>query len=246
MDRMLYIAMSGARENMHAQAVNAHNIANVSTVGFKATLDAYTNHPVHGPVYDSRVYTQAQSLSTDFSPGPMLTTGRDLDVAIQGDGWIAVQTPEGGEGYTRAGDLQVDAFGLLTTGTGLPVMGEAGPIAIPPDQQFEVGNDGTITIRPMGGDANALIVIDRIKLVNPDITELERGDDNLMRRADGGVEPADANVRLVSGVLEGSNVSTAASLVKMIETSRQFEMQIKMMKTAEEIDQSTAKLLALS
>lgn len=246
MDRMLYVAMSGARETALAQARNTHNLANASTTGFKASLDAFASLPVAGPVHPTRTYAQTQDMQVDFSPGALQATGRDLDVAVNGEGWIAVQAPDGTEGYTRAGDLRVDAFGQLTTGTGLPVLGDGGPIAIPPFETLEVGNDGTISIRPLGQEANALAFVDRIRLVNPDPAELVRGDDGLIRHVDAVEQPADAAVTLVAGVLESSNVNTVDAMVRMIDLARHFEMQVKMMKTAEDNDAASAALLRMS
>ncbi|MBK1673450.1 flagellar basal-body rod protein FlgF [Ectothiorhodospira shaposhnikovii] len=246
MDRMLYIAMTGAREAAHSQQVNTHNLANANTTGFRKSLEAFTNHPLRGPVYDSRDYAQLQAVKADFTSGPQIATGRDLDVAVQGDGWIAVQAPDGGEAYTRAGNFQVNSVGLLTTGDGLPVLGEDGPLAIPPFESIEIGADGTLSIRPLGQEANVLAEVGRVKLVNPDLQELARGEDGLFRRADGAVEPADVNVSLASGMLEGSNVNTIEAMVNMIELARNFETHVKLMKTAEDLDRSSSQLLRIS
>lgn len=246
MDRMLYVAMSGARETALAQARNTHNLANASTTGFKASLDAFESLPVAGPGQPTRTYAQTRDLPVDFTPGPLQATGRDLDVAVNGDGWIAVQAPDGTEAYTRAGDLRVDSVGLLTTGSGLQVLGDGGPIAIPPFETLEVGNDGTISIRPLGQDANALAFVDRIKLVNPDPAELVRGEDGLIRHTEDLAQPADAGVTLIGGMLESSNVNTVEAMVRMIDLARQFEMQVNLMKTAEDNDAASAGLLRVS
>ena len=246
MDRMLYIAMTGAREAAHSQQVNTHNLANANTTGFRKSLETFINHPMRGPVFDSRDYVQLESVKADFTPGPHIATGRDLDVAVQGDGWIAVQGVDGNEAFTRAGNLQVDAVGLLTTADGRPVLGDDGPIAIPPSETILIGGDGTISVRPLGQEPNVLAEVGRVKLVNPNGQDLERGEDGLFRRADGAIEPADAQVRLQSGMLEGSNVNTVEAMVNMIELSRNFETQVKLMKTAEELDRSSAQLLRIS
>jgi flagellar basal-body rod protein FlgF len=246
MDRMLYVAMSGAKETALAQARNTQNLANASTTGFKASLDAFSSRHVTGPVHETRTYAVAEDMRVDLSPGPLQATGRDLDVAVQGEGWIAVQAPDGGEAYTRAGDLRVDSVGLLTTGTGLPVLGDGGPIAVPPFETLEIGSDGTISIRPLGQEANTLAQVDRIKLVNPDPTELVRGEDGLIRHAQRLEQPPDAGVNLVNGMLESSNVNTVEAMVRMIDLARHFEMQVKMMKTVEDNDAASASLLRLS
>ncbi|MBK1694283.1 flagellar basal-body rod protein FlgF [Chromatium weissei] len=245
MDRFLYLAMSGAKENLYAQAINNHNLANANTHGFRQALgDAYTV-PVRGPVYDSRDYVQVRNEAIDFSHGALQSTGRDLDIAIQGEGFIAVQAPDGGEAYTRSGNLHVDALGVLRTERGLSVLGEGGPITVPPNENVLIGADGTITIRPGGSGANTLTTIERIRLVNPDVKTLVRGEDGLIRAGNGQAQPADANVRVVTGMLETSNVNTVAALTQMIELSRHFEMQIKMMESANNVEQTHNRLLGI-
>jgi len=246
MDRMLYVAMSGAKETALAQARNTHNLANASTTGFKASLDAFSSRHVSGPVHETRTYAVAEDMQVDMNPGSLQATGRDLDIAVQDRGWIAVQALDGGEAYTRAGDLQIDAFGQLTTGTGLAVLGDGGPVAIPPFETLEIGSDGTISIRPLGQEANTLARVDRIKLVNPDPAELVRGTDGLIRHVQGMEQPPDSGVNLINGMLESSNVNAVEAMVRMIDLARHFEMQVKMMKTAEDNDEASASLLRLS
>ncbi|HID45556.1 MAG TPA: flagellar basal-body rod protein FlgF [Chromatiaceae bacterium] len=246
MDRMLYIAMSGAREIMTSQAVNTNNLANASTTGFRADMESFLSQPVQGPGYPDRVYATIGGAGVDLSGGAIQSTGRELDVAIKGEGWIAVQAPDGSEAYTRAGDLQVDSFGILTTGAGYPVLGEGGPIAVPPNGKLDIGSDGTITVQPLGQGINALAIVDRIKLVNPSPSALNKGEDGLMRLRGGALAEADAAVQLVSGAIESSNVNAVESMVRMIELARQFETQIKMMKTAEDNDRAAAELMQMS
>jgi flagellar basal-body rod protein FlgF len=246
MDRMLYVAMSGAKETALAQARNTQNLANASTTGFKASLDAFASRHVEGPGHGTRTFAVTQDMRVDLSPGTLQATGRDLDVAVQGEGWLAVQAPDGTEAYTRAGDLKVDAVGRLTTGAGFPVLGGGGPIGIPPFETLEIGTDGTISIRPLGQDANALVTVDRIKLVNPNPDDLVLGEDGLIRHPEFVEQPPDGRVSVVRGFLEASNVNTVEAMVNMIELARQFEMQIKMMKTAEKTDEASASLLRLS
>ncbi len=247
MDRFLYVAMTGARETQLAQSVTANNLANATTTGFRATLANAGHVSMQGPGHaNARAYAVQQSQGVDMTPGPLQSTGRDLDVAIDGDGWIAVMGDDGMEAYTRAGDLRVDAMGQLTTGTGRVVMGDNGPIAVPPFESMTIGSDGTISIRGLGQEAAAMAQIGRVKLVNPPLEEMQRGQDGLMRMADGQAAPADADVNLVSGMLEGSNVNVVTSLVEMIQHARNFEIQTKMMSQAEELDQSSSSLLRLS
>ena len=245
MDRLGYIAMTGARQTMQAQAVVSNNIANASTPGFRGELLGAAAAPVYGDVYASRVNVVSAGYGADFGHGPLQTTGRDLDVAINGEGWIAVQADDGSEAYTRAGDLRLDAFGLLTTGAGHAVLGEGGPIAVPPNQSFTIGRDGTISVVPLGQDPNTLAVVDRIKLVDPGNDALERGGDGLFRLRDGGDAAPAAGVSLVTGALEGSNVNAAGALVEMIELSRRYEMQVKMMATARDDADRAAQLMRM-
>jgi flagellar basal-body rod protein FlgF len=243
MDRLLYVAMSGAKESLLAQANNSHNLANVNTPGFMEDLNQFRSMPVFGPGYPTRVYSMDERPDINFAKGPLHTTGNPFDVAIKGNGFLAVQAMDGTEAYTRRGDLKVDANGILTNGKGLPVIGNNGPIALPPHDSIEIAADGTITILPEGTTPEALAIIDRIKLVEPPLQDLVKGEDGLLRLQDGSVAPAEAGAELVSGALESSNVSVADALVDMIELSRQFELQVKMMKTTVEMDNASIKLL---
>lgn len=245
MDRMIYLAMSGAKQTEFAQSINSNNLANVSTTGFRADLHAFSAAPVNGPGVDSRVNAVVESYGTDFTQGPVATTGRDLDVAIQGPGFIAVQGTDGREAYTRAGNFRVSSGGLLTNGAGHPVVGEGGPVAVPPSSSLLIGGDGTVSVQPMGQGPETLAIVDRIKLVNPDTGELAKGSDGLLYLPEGETAPADAEVRVTSGALEQSNVNVARTLVNMIELSRQYEMQINVIKTAREDADSAAQMMRL-
>jgi flagellar basal-body rod protein FlgF len=245
MDRMLYVAMSGAKETLRAQTVNNHNLANVSTTGFKADLEAFQSRAVDGSGFASRVYTQSTPNGFDSQSGSLLTTGRDLDVAINGQGWLAVQGPDGKEAYTRAGDLQVDATGQLTTATGHAVLGDGGPINVPPYSSVFIARDGSISIVGQGQSPQTAASIARLKLVNPPKEQLTRSDDGLFRMKDGTDAPADAAVQVASGVLETSNVNAAEAMVNMIELARHFEMQVKAIRSAEENGAAAAQIMRL-
>jgi flagellar basal-body rod protein FlgF len=245
MDRMLYVAMSGASETLKAQAANNHNLANASTNGFRADMAAFQAQAVEGAGFDSRVYATNSTTGFDDSIGTMMSTGRDLDVAVQGSGFIAVQGRDGREAYTRAGDLRVDPSGQLKTGTGLAVMGDGGPLSVPPHASVMVAGDGTISIVPLGQGPETRAVVGRVKLVNPASSELTRSDDGLFRMKNGGDAAPDASAKLVSGVLEGSNVNVADAMVNMIELARRFDLQVKAMRTAEDNGAASAQLLSL-
>ena len=245
MDEMIFLAMTGAKQTEYAQSINSNNLANVSTSGFRADLHSFSSVPVDGPGVETRINAVVDSYGTDFSQGPVATTGRDLDIAIQGEGFIAVQAPDGTEAYTRAGDLRVEAGGLLSTGAGHLVIGDGGPVAIPPNSSLLIGTDGTISVQPIGQGPETYSIVDRIKLVNPDVTMLQKGSDGLLRMPDGEIAAADANMKITSGALEQSNVNVAKTLVNMIELARQYEMQINVIKTSEENADSAATLMRL-
>jgi len=246
MDEMIYVAMTGAKQTEYAQAINTNNLANVSTTGFRADLHSFSSTPIEGPGVDARVNAVIESYGTDYSQGALTNTGRDLDVAIQGDGFIAVQSPDGTEAYTRAGALRVGSGGILETSSGDPVMGEGGPVAIPPYTSLLVGRDGTISIRPVGQGPETISIVDRIKLANPDLADLQKGTDGLLYMSDGAIADADGSVRIQSGALEQSNVNIARTLVNMIELARQYEMQVNVIKTSEENADAAASLMRMS
>ena len=246
MDKSLYIAMSGAKQTLLAQTANANNLANTQTTGFKSDLEQFRSMPVLGPGFPTRVYAMTERPGTDLSPGAMQKTDRELDVAIEGDGWLAVQGADGKEAYTRAGDLRITPEGLLQTGAGLQVMGQDGAISIPPSRKLEIGKDGTISVIPLGSNATNLAVIDRIKLVKPTTENLEKLNDGLMHVKDGKPLAASADVSLVQGALEGSNVNAISAMVDMIELSKNFELQTKVMKDADDNSRASAKLMQMA
>lgn len=246
MDRSLYIAMSGAKQTLLAQTANANNLANTQTTGFKSDMEQFRSMPVFGAGYPTRVYAMTERPATDLMPGALQTTGRELDVAINGDGYFAVQAANGEEAYTRAGDLRITPDGFLQTGTGLQMMGEGGPITIPPAQKVDIGSDGTISVVPLGANAAAIEVVDRIKMVKPDNTNLEKLNDGLLHVKDRQPQAASADVSLVQGVLEGSNVNAIEAMVEMIELAKNFELQVKAMKNADENSAVSAKLMQMA
>jgi flagellar basal-body rod protein FlgF len=242
-DRFIYVAMTGASEALKLQATNSHNLANVSTTGFRADLALFQARQVAGAGYPTRAYATAGGAGWDSGIGAVQTTGRPLDVAVDGPGWIAVQARDGREAYTRAGDLRVDADGLLTNGAGHPVLGDGGPIVLPPYASLAIGVDGSVSIVPQGQGPETVAQVGRIRLVDPPAMDLVKGDDGLFRLRDGSDAPASAGVRLVQGALETSNVNVADALVTMIELGRRFELAVKAMRTAEENGAAASQLL---
>jgi flagellar basal-body rod protein FlgF len=241
MDRMIYLSMSGAKATMQRQEVLANNLANASTTGFRAELQAMRAVPVRGDGASTRVYALETTTGYDPTPGSIATTGRSLDVAMQGNAWLGVQALDGTEAYTRMGSLQVNAEGTLTTSGGLTVLGDGGPITLPPNSEPSIAPDGTISVKQAGGTVNT---VGRLKLVTPEAA-LRRGDDGLFRAADGDLT-ADPAARLQEGALEGSNVNPIESMVAMIAAARQFEAQMKMVQTAERDEQAASRLLSLN
>lgn len=244
MDRLIYVTMSGAKHTLGQQATVAHNLANLSTTGFRAQLSALRAVPLTGEGAPTRTYVLETTAGTDFSPGPVQHTGRDLDIAVQGKGWIAVQLPDGSEAYTRNGSLQVGVNGVLQTRSGHNVVGDGGPIAIPGGARISVASDGSVSTVPPDNRPNQVAPAGRIKLVDPPEADLVRGADGLFRLRGGGAATAESRVRVVQGALEGSNVNAVEAMVGMISLARQFEMQMKMLQNAEANDRQAAQIIA--
>jgi flagellar basal-body rod protein FlgF len=247
MDRMLYLAMSGAKQAMEQHASIANNMANVSTTGFRAQINSFQAVPVVGQEAGTRAFVVTTTPRADFRPGPLSETGRALDVAVHGDGWLVVDTGEG-EAYTRAGNLQVASDGQVTTMAGLPLVGEGGPLVIPPGSAaVSIAANGLVTAQAAGtANATGRVEVGRLKLVNPPTADLVRGEDGLFRMANG-LPPADSDpaVTVAGGFLEGSNVNPVEAMVDMIATSRLLDMQMKSLQSADENAQAANRLLAL-
>ena len=245
-DKALYVAMTGASATLKAQGSVAHNLANANTVGFQATLSGTVAAPVNGEGLATRVAASHRTLGVSAAPGAIVSTGNATDVALHEGRWLAVQAPGGGTGYTRAGDLRVSANGLLTTASGLPVLDQGGaPVAIPPHDTLTIGNDGTISIVPLGQPPSTITEAGRLQVIAADTAQLQRGDDGLMH-APPGTEPpsAAAGAVLTSGAIEGSNVDSTAMLVSMIQLARQFEMQVRVLQSGDENAQAANSLLS--
>ncbi|CAG4905975.1 flagellar basal-body rod protein FlgF [Paraburkholderia gardini] len=252
MDRLIYTAMSGATQALEQQALVANNLANTSTTGFRAQLATFRAVPMafgDGSTVNNdttRTFVLSSTPGADYTPGPIQQTGNPLDVAIQGPGWLSVLTPDGNEAYTRAGNLHVDENGQIVTATNLPVVGNGGPLSVPPGSEVTIGKDGTISALTPGDPPTSIALIDQLKLVNPEPGTLTRGDDGLFHTTDGNPADADPNVVVAAGSLEGSNVNPVAAMVSMITNARQFQMQTKMIESADQNDQSANKLLDFS
>lgn len=231
---------------MNAQAIHANNLANVSTTGFRSDFEQARSMQVNGDFHPSRVYAMTENPGTNFDTGPMQQTGRAMDVAVQGKGFIAALDATGQEVYTRSGDLQLTVSGQLVTGTGLPVVGAAGPIFLPPLDEIAVSEDGTISIIPQGGDGTQMTALNRLKLVSADPEMLTKGEDGLVRTKSGEMLLADNNVQVISGFLEGSNVNAVEEMTSIMELSRRFEMNIKVMNTVRENENASARILERS
>jgi flagellar basal-body rod protein FlgF len=246
MDRMIYTAMTGAKHILEQQATSSNNLANATTTGFRAQVDQFRAVPVQGAALDTRAFVVDSTSGSDFRGGAIQHTGRELDVAVQGDGWIAVQAEDGSEAYTRNGSLKLTEEGVLQTSSGLNVVGDGGPLSIPPGRNVAVAKDGTISLVPDGSAATGLTSIGKLKLVNPPAADLTRGDDGLFRLKDGTPATADSSVAVIGGALESSNVNVVDEMVNMISLARQFEMQMKLLQNAESNDTKATQLLSMS
>lgn len=246
MDRLIYVAMNGAKHTMHQQAQVAHNLANAATTGYKSEANAFRALPVVGDGAQTRTFVVDATAGADLSAGAVQATDRDMDVAVQGKGWLAVQGADGSEAYTRNGSLLIGPNGLLQTRNGQTVMGDGGPLAVPPDAEITIAKDGTVSIIPMGQTPNTVAIVGRIKLVNPPEAELVKGGDGLFRQASGLPAPADANVVLAQKSLETSNVNVVDSLVSMIGLARQYDMQIKLLHSADANAQKAAQIMNMN
>lgn len=246
MDRLIYTAMTGAKHILEQQATNSHNLANATSTGFRAQVDSFRAVPVVGPGLPTRTMVVDSTVAADFTPGAIQTTGRTLDVAVEGKGWFAVSRPDGSEAYTRNGAFKLNENGMLQTANGMMVMGDGGPISIPPDATISIAKDGTISSVSKADTNAAVNIIGRIKLVNPVESSLVRGGDGLFQLQNGQPADADANVSIVSGALESSNVNVVDAMVNMISLARQFDTQMKLMQNAENNASKASQIFNLS
>lgn len=245
MDRLIYTSMTGANHTLNQKATVAQNLANASTTGYRAESNAFRAVPVFGDGLPTRAFVVDSTIGADFTPGALQTTGRDLDVAVGGSGWIAIQTDDGKEAYTRNGSLQVNPNGILQTASGHKVKGDTGIITLPPDTRITIGVDGTVSSVPITPQPNTVAQVGRIKLVNPPEDKLVKGTDGLFRLKDGGEAPVDAKVKLVDGTLEESNVNVVHEMVNMIDLARQFDMQMKMLDNAQNNAQKASEIMVV-
>ncbi|MHB0991223.1 MAG: flagellar basal-body rod protein FlgF [Burkholderiales bacterium] len=246
MDSMIYTAMTGAKHILEMQANTSNNLANLNTGGFRAQIDTFRAVPVLGDGLPTRAFVADSTVGSDFTPGPMEQTGNNLDVAVQGSGWLAIDLGNGTQGYTRNGSLKINENGLLQTQNGDNVMGvDDGPITIPPDEQVAIAQDGTVSSIPRTGVLTSVNILGQIKLVNPPGATLVRGDDGFFRTRDGKPAPVDPNVAIASGMIEGSNVSAVSAMVDMISLGRQFEIQMKLLTNAQSNDTKASQIMTL-
>jgi len=245
MDKLIYVSMTGARHALEAQATVAHNLANATSSGFRAQMNALRAVQLFGEGMPTRAYVVDSTVGTDFRPGTVQQTGRPLDVAVMGRGFLAVQAPDGSEGYTRAGGMNVGPGGTLVNSQGHTVMGDGGPIAVPPDVNVTIAKDGTVSAVPANG-RGAVNVLGRLKLVNPPEASLTRSEDGLFRLKDGGTAPAENSVTVASSAIEGSNVNAVEQLVAMISHARAFEAHMKMLSNADQNDRQANQLLSMN
>lgn len=246
MDKLVYTALSGLKSQMAAQGVIANNIANASTIGYRQDRVSFERLMLKGQALETRSPAAEEVADFDRRSGAIVSTGRNLDVAVTSDSWIAVQAADGSEAYTRRGDLKVALSGVLETGDGFPVMGETGPITIPPHDRIMISDDGSITIQPKGAEPGApMQEVGRLKLVSAEGSKTKKGLDNLLHVENGGVLPTDMAARVASGSLEQSNVNLTQSLVDMIENQRGYEVQANLLSEAKKMDEQSASLMRI-
>ena len=246
MDKLLYIAASGAKQDLLATGVRANNLANAQTTGFKAQLEQARAMPAYGEGLPTRVFSMTESPSNNYEGGAMVQTGRELDVAIQGNGWFAMQGADSKEALSRDGSFQLGPDGVLTDMHGNIAMGDNGPIYLPvPLDNLNIASDGTISVRPVGAPETVSQEVGRLKMVNPDLNNIQRGADGLFHTKDGAVLNADPQVQVRAGMVEGSNVNAVDEMVDMISLQRHYEMQVKMMKKADELSTRGNMLLRI-
>lgn len=245
MDRLVHTAMTAMRGAMARQTAIANNLANANTTGFRAEIANARTTWLNGPGVNARAQASEQVIAADMASGTVTQTGNPLDIALNGDALLTVQAPDGDEAYTRRGDLKLSESGLLTTGDGHPVLGEGGPITLPPADSITIAKDGGIWIVPQGGDPAQSQQIDRLKLASPQGSQIAKGLDGLFREKNGGVLPSDPDATVTAEALEGSNVNPTLALVQMIDASRAWETQIKLVSTAKEMDDGGASLMRL-
>jgi flagellar basal-body rod protein FlgF len=246
MDRLIYTAMTGAKHILEQQATTSHNLANATTTGFRAQLDSFRAVTVISEGLPTRAFVVDATVGADFSTGSLQNTGRELDVAIQGKGWLVVQAEDGSEKLTRHGSLKINENGVLQTNNGLNVIGDGGIISIPPEVTIAIAKDGTISSIPTGTKPNAVQVLGRLKLASPPEENLIRDADGLFKTKDGSAIDPDATVSVAGGMLENSNVNVVESMVSMINLARQFEMQMKLLTNAESNAAKASQIMALS
>lgn len=245
MDRIIYTAMNGAQRLLEQQSAVSNNLANINTTGFREQLAIQRAVPLQGgALFPTRVGTATVTPGTKNEQGALAETGSPLDVAIRGEGWFAVQTPTG-EAYTRAGDFSVDANNMLVTKQGYPVLSaDGGPVELPDRGAVTFSTDGQISVLGAGDNPRDIQIMGQLKLVNPAMTELERGADGWFRLANGAIAQPDDQVTIVAGFVEKSNVNAAEAMVAMINNSRRFEMQMKVISDASAREEKANSILS--
>jgi len=246
MDKLIYTSMTSGKHTLAQMDTVTHNLANISTDGFKAQMDSFRAVPKLSTDLPVQAFVVNATTGADFTPGVTHETGRALDVAVQGSGWLVVQGKDGKEAYTRGGSLKTDENGVLQIPRGLNLVGEGGDITIPPDVNVTIAKDGTIATIPVGNNVANSTLIGRLKLVNPPENTLVRSDDGLFRTKDGSQPDADPNVALVGGSIESSNVNSVESLVTMITLARQFDIHMQMLSNAQTSDAKASSIVSLS
>ncbi|NIJ39657.1 flagellar basal-body rod protein FlgF [Sphingopyxis panaciterrae] len=245
MDRLIYTSLTAMRGSMARQTAIANNLANAQTPGFRADMAEAQTLWLNGSGVNARAVSSEEVIGADMRAGTITATGRDLDIAMQGDAMLVVQAADGEEAYTRRGDLMVAPSGLLSTGDGHPVQGTQGPVTIPPADAVTIDDEGRVFVVPAGGDPENPVEVDRLRLATPTGSDIVKGLDNLFRVKGGGILPDDPEARVITRSIEGSNVAATSALVEMIEASKSWDSQLKLISDARDMDSATANLMQL-
>lgn len=245
MDRLVYTAVSGMNASMMRERMTASNMANAQTIGFKAEVMQAQAVTLDGPQLDVRALNRSEVKGANMKEGAIIATGRPLDVAMTGNTMLAVQSVDGQEAYTRRGDLSVSNTGVVENGEGLPVLGETGPLMVPPGSTVSISQDGSVMVRDPSVPEQEPQKIDRLKLVSTAGSQLEKDLAGVFRVPGGGVLPVDDNAKVIPESVEQSNVNSSEVLVDMIESQRLFDLRTKLVSTAKELDEGSSKLMRL-
>ena len=249
MDKLIYTAFNTVNNIYDNRAVRAQNLANISVPGYKRDLGSKS---VGTAFLDNMQTLQSRAMAIQddnnyFSsqPGSLSQTDVDTDIAISGDGYFLVQGT-GAPSLSRRGDLRVANDGTLENGTSQKILNsELLPIQVPAYRAMKISDDGNVIIEPLGSDPGTEQVIGKIAMTLAEGVSLKKFADGEIRALDGTVPPLDDTVSVLPKHVELSNVNVTEELINSIEDQRQYEINIKMISSASELDESGATLMRM-